>query len=375
MRLRILHLITGLSRGGAESMLVRLVTAMNAKDFDNRVLCLGSETPLAGELRDHGIPTVCLGIKAGPRGLWRLSRFFMEGDPWRPHLAQGWMYHGNLAAYLASRIFAGEVQLAWNIRVGIDNMLTYRPLTRHLIRLGACLSGATSSVLYNAVRAREQHEAIGYRKERGFWIPNGFELDRFRPDTEARVKVRQELGLQPEVQLIGQFARFHPEKNQTLFLAALASLPPGVHGLLAGQGIHEEQPALVEAVREYGLAGRVHFLGERIDLPQLTAALDIAISPSWNEGFSNALGEALACGVPCVATRVGDSEFLVGSAGRTIPPGNLEAMIEALNSLLALSREERIKLGESGRRRMKAKFSLEAVAIQYESLYQSMVQA
>lgn len=372
-KLRVLHLITGLTRGGAESMLVRLLGAMDRGAYDSRVLCLGAEAPLAAELREQGVPTLCLGLGKGASGLWRLPDFFFCGTPWQPQVVQGWMYHGNLAAYLAARLLPGQAPLLWNIRVGIDTMATYRPMTRMLIHLGARLSGAAEVVLYNAHAARAQHEAIGYRADRGRWIPNGFALDRFHPDPQARIQVRQELGLGPEARLIGQFARFHPEKNQRMFLEALRKLPPEVHGVFAGQGVHPDQPELASALRDPGLAGRVHLLGERTDLPRLTAALDIAVSPSWNEGFSNVLGEALACGVPCVATRVGDSAALVGGAGRIVPPGDPAALVEALRSLLALTAEQRIQLGALGRANMEAEFSIQAVALQYQSLYQSLV--
>lgn len=373
MKLRVLHLITGLTRGGAESMLVRLLGAMDREAFDPRVLCLGAEAPLAAELREQGVPTLCLGLGWGAPGLWRLPGFCLRGAPWQPHIIQGWMYHGNLAAYLAARFIPGQAPLLWNIRVGIDTMATYRPMTRALIHLGARLSAAADVVLYNAHSARRQHEAIGYREDRSRWIPNGFALDRFHPDPSARAQVRKELGLEPEARLIGQFARFHPEKNHRMFLDALRRLPPEVHGVFAGQGVHQGQPELNSALRDPALAGRVHLLGERTDLPRLTAALDIAVSPSWNEGFSNALGEALACGVPCVATHVGDSAVLVGAAGRIIPAGDTAALAEAVHSLLSLSAEQRIQLGELGRVKMETEFSIRSVALQYQSLYQSLV--
>lgn len=354
-------------------MLARLLGAMDRDAFDNRVLCLGAETPLAGELRDQGVKTLCLGLGKSSSALGCLPGFFLGHTIWQPQIIQGWMYHGNLAAYLAARLLPGQAPLLWNIRVGIDTMATYRPMTRALIHLGAALSAAPDVVLYNAHAAREQHESIGYRADRSRWIPNGFDLDHFHPDPTARIQVRQELGLQQDAILIGQFARLHPEKNQQMFLSALARLPPEVHGLFAGQGIHPGRSELAAAVRRGGLEGRVHFLGERTDLPRLTAALDIAVSPSWNEGFSNALGEALACGVPCVATRVGDSATLVGQAGRIVPPGDTAALAEALRSLLSLPMEERIQLGNLGRGKMETEFSIRSVALDYQSLYQSLV--
>ena len=373
MRLRVLHLITGLTRGGAESMLVRLLGAMDGDAFDNRVLCLGAEAPLAADLRARGIPTLCLGLGKSLLSLRQLPGFFLRGAPWQPQVLQGWMYHGNLAAYLVSRFLPGEAPLLWNIRVGLDTMATYRPLTRALIHLGARLSAAPDVVLYNAHAARKQHEALGYRADRSHWIPNGFELDRFRPDPEARIQVRQELGLPPDTPLIGQFARFHPEKNQQMFLSALAMLPPEVHGLLAGQGVRADQPELAAALRDPALAGRLHLLGERTDLPRLTAALDLAVSPSWNEGFSNTLGEALACGVPCVATGVGDSATLVGAEGCIVAPGDTAGLTEALRSLLVLPMDQRNRIGERGRRRMETEFSIRTVALEYQSLYRSLV--
>jgi glycosyltransferase involved in cell wall biosynthesis len=282
------------------------------------------------------------------------------------------MYHGNFAAYLVSRTFAPQSALVWNIRVGLDTMSTYRPFTRALIRFGANLSQAADRVIYNAISARDQHEAIGYCSERSQWIPNGFDLERFRPDPSARVEVRQELGLHQETPLLGHFARFHAEKNQRLFLSALEALAPDVHGLMAGQGIHAGEPELVEMIHQFGLENRVHLLGERTDLPRLTASLDIAVSPSWNEGFSNTLGEALACGVPCVATRVGDSETLVGMAGRIVPPGNIPAMVEALSLILALPLSQRANMGELGRQQMAVSYNLGAVAHQYQTLYETL---
>jgi len=285
---------------------------------------------------------------------------------------QGWMHHGNLAATLLRKALPEKPALVWNIRIGLDTPTSFRPSTRVAIRLGTRFSPFVDRILYNSTSAMAQHEALGYAPERSMWIPNGFDLDRFRPDPSARGSVRSELGIAPEAPLLGHFARFHPEKNQTLFLEALAALPPVVHGVLAGQGIRPDQPPLAAAIQRLGLSGRAHLLGERTDLPRLTAALDVAVSPSWNEGFSNALGEALACEVPCVATRVGDSEGLVGTSGRTVQPGDLATMTGALQELLTLTPAARGALGELGRQRMEAAFSLGAVARHYELLYESV---
>lgn len=372
MRLRILHVITGLTRGGAETMLQRLLAAMPPQDFEQRVLCLGPEAPLALELRTQGIQTLCLDLRGGPSAALRLAGAIATTIRWRPHILQGWMYHGNLAALLIHTLSGRRSALAWNVRVGIDTLATYRPGTRALIRLGARLSGSADRIIFNAASARTQHEALGYHRDRAILIPNGFDLEAFRPCLEARRSVRRELGIPEGAPLLGQFARFHPEKNQALFLTALAGLPREVHGVLAGQGIHEGNPDLRKALMHPGLEGRVHLLGERTDMPRLTAALDLAVSPSWNEGFSNALGEALACGVPCVATDVGDSAALVGPSGALVPAGDAEALGHAIARLLSQSAEARSAMGEDARRRVEANWGIRSVAGQYENLYRTL---
>lgn len=376
MTLRILHIITGLQRGGAESMLHRVATALPHRRFDQRILALGPEGPWAHELRASGLPTICLGLPSPWRSGAAAIRLLAEAtDTWRPHVVQGWMYHGNLAALLLASFLSHRPFVVWNIRIALDHPAFYRPTTRFVIRLGAALSGLPDRILFNARTAMTQHIQWGYDSGRCQFIPNGFDLERFTPDPSARTSVRMELGLAPDTPLVGLYARLHPEKNHRLLLEALAAQPKPVHALLAGVGVCPGASALEEPIRCLGLEGRVHLLGPRDDLPRLTAALDLAVSTSWNEGFSNALGEALACGIPCLATAVGDSPDLVDGCGRVIPPGNARALAEAMAELLAAPEAVRNELGQRGRARMEANFPMAAVAQSYAALYMELVGA
>jgi glycosyltransferase involved in cell wall biosynthesis len=207
-------------------------------------------------------------------------------------------------------------------------------------------------------------------------LPNGFDLEVFKPDPAARLSVRQELGLPEEALFIGLVGRFYPLKDHYNFIDAAARLRaelPEIHFLLCGEGITPENKELAEWVNASGIRAHCHMLGQREDIPRITAALDIACSSSYMEGFPNVIGEAMACGVPCVVTDVGDSALLVGDTGMVVPPKNPQALANAWRELIEMGPDRRASLGEAARRRVGESFSLPAIAARYEELYEGIV--
>jgi glycosyltransferase involved in cell wall biosynthesis len=162
-------------------------------------------------------------------------------------------------------------------------------------------------------------------------------------------------------------------KDHVGFIAATAQVLrrcPYVRFLLAGRGVSNEQPELTKMIQEYQLQDHVFLLGERHDTPRLMLALDVACSASaWGEGFSNAIGEAMACGVPCVVTDVGDSSFIVGATGISTPPANPAGLAQGIIRLIEAGPERRQQLGLAARRRIENDFSISSVARRYQELY------
>jgi glycosyltransferase involved in cell wall biosynthesis len=226
-----------------------------------------------------------------------------------------------------------------------------------------------------AESARQIHVGWGYAAERMEVIPNGFDTELFRPDPAARAQVRRELGIAAEIELVGMFARFHAQKDHRSFLSAAAALlrqRPAVRFLLCGDEITWENRQLAGWIDAEGLRPAVILLGRRPDLPRLTTALDLAVSASaCGEAFSNTLGEAMACAVPCVATRVGDAPLIIGATGRLVEPRQPEPLATAMAELLALPPGERTRLGWQARRRIEERFALAGVVRQYEEIYRS----
>jgi len=207
-------------------------------------------------------------------------------------------------------------------------------------------------------------------------IPNGSDLSTFKPALEARRSVRRELGLREGIPLVGLVARFDLPKDHRTFVRAAALLHdrvPEANFVLCGDGITWENPQLTEWIDAAGIRSCCHLLGRRLDVPRLTAALDVASSSSaYSEAWPLVVGEAMACGVPCVVTDIGDSALIVGDTGRVVPPKDPEALAEAWYELLAVGPDVRARLGVAARRRIEERFSLTSAIAKYEELYEGI---
>jgi glycosyltransferase involved in cell wall biosynthesis len=183
------------------------------------------------------------------------------------------------------------------------------------------------------------------------------------------------LGLSDEKILIGLVGRFDRQKDHKTFFQAARILHKdyaGAHFVLCGDGIRWNNPIIRKWINEAYVTAVTHLLGRRDDMASLYPALDIVSSSSYGEGFPNVLGEAMACGVPCVVTDVGDSARIVGKTGLVVPPRNAVALAGALKKMIELG-EGRKKLGALARERIKDNYSLEKIVSQYKNVYMDVV--
>ena len=376
--MRVVHIINGLGTGGAEMMLLKLVSHTDRKRFESIIVSLRDYGGLRSKFKDMGVPVYTLGMRpslATPRCIWRLAKTIRRLNP---DLIQGWMYHSNLAAQLAGSLQPKPTPVLWNVRGSHYVLKEQKPQTAAIIWLSGKLSALPAKIINNStVSAINHHRRLSYRADRQVIIPNGFDTLTFVPSLEARQSVRSELRLADDAVLIGLIARYDGMKDHANFLRAaslLVKTNSDVHFLLAGNGVDQNNEALTRMIRNQPFSDRLHLLGERSDIPRLTAALDIATSSSaHSEGFSNTIGEAMSCGVPCVATDVGDSAFIVGDTGRIVPPRDEEALAKAWGDLLNLGQERLRELGAMARQQVIEKFSLDAVVHQYEILYEQVL--
>jgi glycosyltransferase involved in cell wall biosynthesis len=367
---RVCHVITALGTGGAERMLWKLLAASEALRGGATVISLRDAGTVGPRIRALGVPVVELGIGTvpGPLALRRLRAAVRAAGA---DVVQGWMYHGNLAALAGASGLRCPV--LWNIRQSLGRLADEKPMTALVIRLGAPLSRRTRAIIYNSRVSAAQHERLGYAPLRTRILPNGFDVERFRPDPAAGARLRARLGVPADTRVVGMVARFHPMKDHANFLAAMARLlpdDPTLHVVLAGTDVVASNERLAGLLRVIPAHGRIHLVGEEREVSSLLAGLDVcALSSARSEGFPNVVGEALACGVPCVVTDTGDTAEVLGGAGAVVPPGDAIAFAAAVRGLLDAPAATRARLGLEGRARVTREYAIGVVAERYRALY------
>ena len=370
--MRIAVVITGLSTGGAEMMLLKLLERVDRERFAFHVISLTTLGEVGPRIRALGVPVEALGIARGriePLKVIQLARRLRQ---LHVDIVHTWLYHADLLGGLAARS-AGVRAVIWGLRNSTLHPENTSTSTRLVLRLNALLSRwVPAGILSCSTVARDVHIAAGYRGEI-FVIPNGFDLERFKPDAAARDSVRIELQVPPDTPLVGIVGRYDPQKNHEGFLRAAGLLKGNnsrVHFLLAGTGVDRDNARLRAASERERVCDVTHLLGRRDDIPRLMASLDVLVSSSlFGEAFPNVLGEAMACGVPCAVTDVGDCANIVGPAGRIVPPGDMAGLAKATGELLEMTAAARFALGRQARERVQRDFDILDVARRYEGYY------
>jgi len=369
--MKVVFIITSLPNGGAQMMLLKLLQRLDSR-FVPHVISLTTLGEIGPRISALGIPVEALEINPGVRALSGFVRLTRRLRIMRPEIVHTWLYHADFLGGLAARM-AGVSRVAWTIRHGNLDQDKNKRSTLAVVSLCARLSAwVPTSILSCSENAGRVHIDRGYTADKIVIVPNGFDLAAFRPDEAARTSVRSELRIRPQTPLVGWIGRIHPQKNIDGFFDAAAQLHsrlPDVHFLLAGEGLNASNPAVSRAMAASGLGPFTHLLGIRNDIPRLMAAIDVLASTSVGEAFSNVLGEAMSCGVPCAVTDVGDSAHIVGDTGRVVDPGDMIGLASRLEELLTLSPAERTSLGERARERVAQNFEIRNVVKQYECFY------
>jgi glycosyltransferase involved in cell wall biosynthesis len=375
--IKLVHIITGLDLGGAEVMLFRLLSHLDRKKFDPTVICLGRDGPIGKKIRSLDIPVFPLGLnpnRPNPFAWFKLLKIIRQIHP---DILHTWMYHSDLVGGLAG--FFLKVPVVWAIHNATTDPHGTRTRTLLVIRICALLSHLVpAKIISCSEKARQVHLQVGYAAKKFTIIPNGFDLSNYRPDLAAAQSLRLQWQVEPATVLIGMVARYDPLKDHVNFIHAARiynQTNPQPHFILCGEGLTWENTSIQAEIDAAGLHSHFHLLGRRDDMPSVFSALTLHTLSSISEAFPNVLGEAMACGVPCVATDVGDSSFLIGDTGLIVPPKDPQALADAWERILNLSPEERFTLGERARQRIEHLFRIEQVALQYEDLYEQILEA
>lgn len=359
-------------------MLYRLVTEQQKHDpeFQCVVISLSTVGKIGEMLQEKGITVHALGMK----GLghifnifFSLSRLKCLLSQYRPQIVQTWMVHADLIGGLAAR-WAGGALVIWGVRTS-DYAVESRS-TRIVRWLCATLSGWLPHRIVCAAQAsRIRHEAIGYCPERMVVIPNGFDIPALHAQKGMGRAIRAQLNIDDEQTIVGCLGRYHPAKDHANFIQAatiIAAKFSHCRFLMVGRHVNQENTELTRLIESTGFADQFFLLGERSDPAACLDAMDIFVLSSKTEGFPNALGEAMAMGIPCVTTDVGDASLLLGDTDFVVPTQDPVALAAAVAKLLEMPIEQRCAIGIKGYERIAREFSMTVAVQKFSNLYQEM---
>lgn len=373
--MRVLHIIVGLDVGGAEYMLKRLIESDPDAIPNTFVVSLTSLGVVGDTLRAQGVNVYALGMTSvlhSPFVLWRLIRIIRQ---YRPAIVQTWMYHADLLGGLAARL-AGNRHVIWGIRT-TDIRAGGSSATVMVRRLCAWFSSWLPQVIICAAEAsRKSHISVGYDAKKLVVVPNGYDFVWLKASAAEREDLREQCGINRNDIVVGSLGRFHTDKDQESFVlsaALLAPKYPQLRFLMVGRNLDWDNSQLVDWIVCTGFKSRFILLGERSDVPQCLAAMDMFCLHSRTEGFPNVLAEAMAMGLPCVTTDVGDAAMLLADAGVVVPKGDAVALTQGVEKLLALEQDARDALGMRAKARVEAEFSMVQARERFEEVYRCVL--
>jgi glycosyltransferase involved in cell wall biosynthesis len=374
--MKILHLITGLNYGGAESMLLGVAQYLQRQGIHQEVISLSTVGAIGERLQDLGVVVSALGLPRGRMTVkgWRtLRRLVKEAQP---DLMQTWLYHADFTGALL-RLSGVRCPLVWGVHHSADNWRAMKTTTRLVLHANRLFARWLPDVIVCCSEsALQSHAALGYPVMKMQIIPNGIDTQRFRPDEQGRERLRQRLGVPVDSCLIGHCGRWIPLKGHDIFIEMAARLQAGfedMHFVMCGEGIDANNDTLMAWIEEGGLGGHVHLLGGQAAMEDIYQGIHLFVSSSLSEALPLTVMEAMACGVPCVVTEVGDQGALVGEWGAVVEPGSAEALAQGCQRILGMPREERERLGQGAHQCIVTDYSLEAATQKYQDLYQRLL--
>lgn len=362
---RVVHVVENLQRGGLERVVIDLAADQAAMGHDCMIVCLFEEGQLAPEVSRRGIALVACGKRPGfdARALLAMRRAIASHRPDVVHSHNGMAHTYAMAATVGMRI------ARVNTRHGMGTHLT-SSRGNALYRFAMAYSDAGVAVCDAARQRFVAAGAIPARK--ALTVHNGIFVDRFQPRSEgAHQALARQLQVDPSVALFGTVARLDAAKDQATLLRAMGLLRDrGCSAALVVAGGGPLRGALDEQAAQLGLQGRVHFLGDRSDVPELLAGLDAFVLSSITEGYSISLLEACAAGLPIIATDVGGNAEIVadGLGGSIVPASDPAALADAM-ARLAADPALRERMGKHNRGFALTRGSVRAMTLAYESVY------
>ena len=371
--MRILHIISGLKRGGAETQLFRICKF--DQDNDHIVVSLSNKEGYGDILEKLNVSVYALNFSSGRINISGLIKLYRIMKQLKPDVVQTWMNHADLIGGIIARI-AGIKNIFWGVHQTILIKGKSKASTIMIVKLNAFLSYLIpNKIIYCAEKSREVHELIGFKKSKGVVIQNGYDINIFHQNDSLAKDFRDKLKIPQDAFIIGHVASYDPLKGQDTLIKSLSSLLKRkikFIAILVGTNLDHLNYDLVTSLKDNGLSDNVYLLGIRDDILSIMNAIDLFLLSSISEAFPNVLNEAMLCGTPCLTTNVGDAALIVDKTGWIVEPrdstGMADACVHALNEKEKNSEHWKNRK-ESCRKRIIENFSFEKMINKYKEIW------
>ncbi|MFQ5649768.1 MAG: glycosyltransferase [bacterium] len=366
-KIRVLQLVEGMNWGGAETKLWELIAHMDRDRFETTVCSLGIGDRIKNKFDDLRVPFISLKRRSriDPKLILDVARLIRRE---KIDVVMTTLFYADVVGALASAISPNKAVFSWET-ISAPEWLVKHRLLAYRFSMRFC----SKVVSVSHATARWLVEQRGLSEDKVMVIPYGVDLHTYKQGKNPQL--RAELGIAPQTAVVGVIARLHEQKgHRYLVEAARAILTKyeDVQFLFAGDG--ELRDELEKQVAEAKLGEHVKFLGFRNDVKELLRTFDVFVLPSLYEGLPNVILEAMATGLPVVATSVDGTVELVedGSTGFLVPPKDPRALSDKILRLLA-DTELRKSFGRQGRQRVVNEYSLELQVNHFQNLYETYV--
>jgi glycosyltransferase involved in cell wall biosynthesis len=374
-RIRLLILLRSFSAGGAERQLLEFLKRVDQTSFEVRVQCFYRGDWHREACAIEGVTVSVLDKRHRYDLIGFGVRMFAAARAFSPDVIYGYMFAADILALATGKLTGSHV--AWGLRCSRLDHSRYDFFTRVLHWMSCRFARGAELLIANSHAGLADYVDSGARPQRQIVIPNGIDVRRFRPDAAARSALRRQWGRSDSDVIIGLVARIDPMKGHDVFLRAAAQFSRVredawyvcVGAATSGNRDYERQ--LRELADSLGIAGKVMWVGHVDAVESVYPALDVLTSASlFGEGWSNTVGEAMACGVPCVVSDVGDSARIVGESGCVVAAGDVNALSDGWRRILENRAREP---GTRERERIVANYSIETSVSATEAALKSLL--
>ena len=373
MRLKLTHVITGLSLGGAENSLYKLVSHLDRQKFDISIISLKNQGVFGDRFDALGIPVYSCNFSVGVGGLlapFKLVRFLLN---LRPDIVQTWLYHADLIAGIAAKLI-GVKCIIWSIRT--TDLKQGSWLTAVIRKVCALVSRVIpSKIVVVAHAARVKHIQLGYDELKMIVIPNGYDANQFKPDPVLVANLKNEIGIRQTDLVVGCVGRLSEDKGQDILIEASQDVLnkfPDVKFVFIGSGFENTNKVLVDSIASKSKLDRFILMGERNDVNTCFGLMDIFCLPSRTEGFPNVLAEAMLSKLPCVSSDCGDARLLSNGHVSIAKINDSMDLANKITQMLGLNTIERRILGQESWSHVSNEYSIDRMVTRYDSLFEQL---